>query len=348
MKVPKLKVRGLNEPPLVLAAPDKYRGTLTATEAAQAIAEGARRAGWACDLVPVSDGGDGFLDVLAHLGSRQRARVTGPLGQPTEASWLLGRDGPKTTAVVESALAMGLSLVGGRQGNDPMRASSAGAGQLVLAAIKAGAKQLVVGMGGSASTDGGLGAVEVLAPSGRRPGVELTVACDVQTRFVDAAAVFSPQKGASPAQVELLERRLERLSQSYLERFGVNVRDLPGSGAAGGLAGGLAALGATLVPGFDYVAERLLLAERIAQADLVVTGEGYLDQQSFAGKAVGGVVELARQAGVPVLIVVGQGDADVGTAHVSLVERFGLEEAMGRTAACITQVVEAQLGSAPP
>src|SRR5206468_8039844 len=129
----------------------------------------------------------------------------------------------------------------------------------------------------------------------RLRGVELVVACDVTTTFVDAAEVFAPQKGASPAQVALLTRRLERLAQVYEAQFGVDVRAIPGSGAAGGLAGGLAALGATLVPGFDVVADALSLTERLDDVELVVTGEGFLDAQSFAGKAVGGVVERSEE-----------------------------------------------------
>jgi glycerate kinase len=202
-------------------------------------------------------------------------------------------------------------------------------------------------MGGTATTDGGLAAVEALAPSGRPPNVELLVACDVGTKFLDAAAIFSAQKGAAPAQVELLGRRLERVAQLYEERFGVNVRDLPGGGAGGGLAGGLAALGAKLVPGFDLVADRLSLAERIATADLVVTGEGYLDGQSFAGKVVGGVARLAGLAGVPVLVVAADGDPDVSEPYVSLVDCFGAERAWSSPGDCITQVVEDRLAREP-
>jgi glycerate kinase len=335
----------------VLAAPDRYRGTFTARQASTAIAEAARRAGWDCDLAPVSDGSEGFLDALGTPGSRQSARVAGPLGRTVEATWVSARDPDhpsRTVAFVESSLAIGLTLAGGPQRNDPMGASSAGAGQLVMAAVKAGAKQVFIGTGGSAATDGGLGAVDVLAPSGRPPNAQLTVACDVQTRFVDAAVAFSPQKGAAPAQVELLKRRLEKVAQLYLERFGADVRDLPGAGAAGGLAGGLAALGATLVPGFAFVAERLSLAERVARADLVVTGEGYFDEQSFAGKATGGVIDLARQAGVPVLVVVGEGDPEVNATYISLADRFGPDQALSSTAECITQVVEAQLAQGLP
>src|SRR5207253_2126515 len=147
--------------------------------------------------------------------------------------------------------------------------------------------------------------VTALGPR-RLRGVTVTVACDVTIPFVEAAEVFAPQKGATPAQVALLRRRLERLAQVYERDYDVDVRSLPGSGAAGGLAGGLAALGAILVPGFEVVAEALSLEERVAAADLVVTGEGFLDDQSFAGKAVGGVVDLAADADVPVLVAAGE------------------------------------------
>ncbi len=208
-----------------------------------------------------------------------------------------------------------------------------------------------MGVGGSATTDGGLAALTALNPR-RRLGaaVEVLVACDVTTRFVDAAEVFAPQKGATPAQVALLRRRLERLAEVYVRDYGVDVRDLPGSGAAGGLAGGLAAAGAVLVPGFDLVADALDLAERIAGADLVVTGEGHLDAESFTGKAVGGVVQLAIEAGVPVLVVAGGVEADevpselpASVTVVSLVERFGMDEALWDPLGCVDAVVSAEL-----
>jgi len=339
----------------LLAAPDKFRGTLSASGAAGAIARAATERGWSFDLAPVSDGGEGFLDVFASYGTRQVARVAGPLGAPVEAAWLLGPDpepSSRSLGVVESALAIGLQVVGGPEANDPLRASSAGAGQLVALAVKKGASQVLVGLGGSATTDGGLGAVEALAPNGQLPRAEILVACDVETKFLDAAAVFGPQKGATPAQVELLARRLERVAQLYDERFGVNVREVPGTGAAGGLAGGLVALGAKLVPGFELVAEKLALAERVAAADLVVTGEGRLDRQSFAGKAVGGMLRLAASAGVPVLVVVGDVDpqarkelslAEGRPTVVSLVERFGADDARARTAECLFEVVREHL-----
>ncbi|HET9442252.1 MAG TPA: glycerate kinase, partial [Acidimicrobiales bacterium] len=189
---------------------------------------------------------------------------------------------------------------------------------------------------------------DALQPRGRLLGVELLVACDVSTRFVDAAAVFAGQKGATGKQVELLTRRLERLAQLYEESYGTDVRDLPGSGAAGGLAGGLAALGARLVPGFDLVADAVDLHGRIEHADLVVTGEGLLDGESFHGKAVGGVLELAAEAGVAALVVAGdvlegldppEGEVTV----VSLVDRFGEQRAREETAACVEEVVRRHL-----
>jgi glycerate kinase len=336
--------------PHLVAAPGQYRGSLSARGAAEAIARAAADAGWSCDVAPVSDGGEGFLDAFAGFGRYQGTRVTGPLGARLEARWLLGRDSDDPNmgvAVVESALAIGLSLVGGAEPNDPVRASSAGLGQLVAAAAKAGARQVLVGLGGTATTDGGLGAVEVLAPNGRSPKVEIIAACDVETKFLESAAIFSPPKGAAPAQVELLSRRLERVAQLYEERFGVDVRGLPGGGAAGGLAGGLAAIGAKLVPGFDLVADRLSLAERIATADLVVTGEGYLDGRSLAAKVVGGVARLAGLAAVPLLVVAGDGDAAVPLPFVSLVERFGSERSWSTPGDCITEVVAERLTRRP-
>jgi glycerate kinase len=337
--------------PTVVAAPDKFRGTLSAAEAAAAVARGAEAAGWSARVVPVADGGEGTLEVLG--GRPAFTTVTGPLGDPVRAEWRIIREEGETRAVVEMARASGLSLVGGPEGNDPLAASTYGTGELIAAAIDAGATQVVVAVGGSATTDGGLGAVRALEPHRRLRGVELVVACDVAITFVEAAAVFGPQKGATPAQVALLTRRLERLAQMYERDFGVDVRSIPGSGAAGGLAGGLAALGARLVPGFQVVAEAVGLAEAIAGADLVVTGEGVCDEQSFNGKAVGGVADLAAAAGVPVLVVAGEvldGAVPEGRrlASVSLVERFGARRARSDTAACIAAAVREHLSAPVP
>jgi glycerate 2-kinase len=333
--------------PHVLAAPDKFRGTATAQQVAAAVARAAKATGWTCDEAPVADGGDGLLAAVG--GQIRRNRVHDPLGRVVEAEWRAS-DG---TAVIEMALASGLALVGGPDGNDPIRASTAGTGELIAAAVKEGARRVVIGLGGSATTDGGWGALTALEPHSRLRGVKLVAACDVETRFLDAAAIFSPQKGATPAQVALLRRRLERLAQVYEDDFGVDVRAIPGAGAAGGLGGGLAALGAELVPGFEVVADAVELAERIEGADLVITGEGFLDEQSFRGKAVGGVVGLAAEANVPVFVIVGDADTEPPVDYVSLVARCGPERARADTVTCIEEcVIEhlATLGgsSSPP
>jgi glycerate 2-kinase len=325
----------------LVAAPDSFRGTAAAAEVAAAVARAAKAAGWTADEVPLADGGEGTLEVLG--GPNRATTVTGPLGDAVAASWrFAGR-----LAVVEMARASGLELVGGPEGNDPIAATSSGTGELIAAAVDAGCRRIVVGVGGSASTDGGLGAVRALEPLARLRGVELVVACDVRTRFVDAAPVFAPQKGASAAQVELLRRRLERLADVYLHNYGVDVRALEGSGAAGGLAGGLAVAGARLVPGFDLVADEVDLHDRLEGADLVVTGEGFLDEQSFEGKVVGGVAGLAAGAGVPVLAVVGRVLDGVavpdGVEVVSLVDTVGEERAVGDTASVVEEAVAGRL-----
>jgi glycerate 2-kinase len=318
--------------------PDKMRGTATAREVAAAAGRAAAAAGWDRDVIPVADGGEGTLDALG--GPNRTTTVTGPLGEPVEAAWrLAGR-----TAVVEMARASGLDLVGGPEGNDPVAASTAGTGELLSTAVEAGATRILVGLGGSATTDGGLGALRALYPLHRLAAVRMTVLCDVRTKFVDAAEVFAPQKGASPAQVELLRRRLERLAGVYLADHGVDVRTLDGAGAAGGLAGGLAVAGARLESGFEAIAEELDVPERIDGADLVVTAEGFLDEQSFDGKVVGGVAEMAAAAGVPCLAVVGEVvpdlAVDVGDLRVvSLVERFGDDRARTDTVACVEKAV---------
>jgi glycerate kinase len=325
----------------VVAASDKFKGTATASDVVAAVARAVESTGATCDTAPMSDGGEGFIDALG--GANRTMTVTGPLGDPVDAPWRFAHD----RAVIEMAAASGLSLVGGAEANDPMAASTTGTGELIAMAVESGARRVLVGVGGSATTDGGLGALRALFPVARYRAVELLVATDVRTRFVDAAEVFAPQKGATPAQVRLLRRRLERLADSYLHEYGVDVRQLEGSGAAGGLAGGLAAIGATLSSGFDVVADEIGLYERIERADLVVTGEGFLDAESFDGKVVGGVCELASEAGVPVVAIVGEAfdGADHRVETISLVDRFGKERAMHDTVTCIEQAVGDRLAA---
>jgi glycerate kinase len=302
----------------------------------------------------MADGGEGTLDAVG--GTPHRTTVTGPLGGSVEAQWSLlearaGEPGP--TAVIEMARAAGRQLVPSPVGDEPLRASTTGVGELVVAAMAAGAVRIVVAVGGSATTDGGWGAVEVLGSPETLEGVEVVVASDVSTGFLDAATIFGPQKGATQSQVDELTDRLWTLAARYRAEFGVAVDTLAGAGAAGGLAGGLAALGARIVPGFNLVAELVDLPGRLAGADLVVTGEGHLDPPSFAGKVVGGVVSLVAGSS-PVLCVVG--DTDAGMVDhlpespgdleiVSLVARAGPERARRDTVGLIEQIVVEHLGS---
>lgn len=323
----------------LLAAPDKFRGTLTAPQAAAAIAAGAARASWTAVELPLADGGEGTLEVLG--GGNQRAIVTGPLSEPVEAALRLEDD---DTAVIEAALACGLSLAGGPERNDPLRATSRGVGELIHAALAEGADRIVVAVGGVASTDGGVGAVDALRDSLPLP-VPLDVACDVDARFLDAADVFAPQKGATPDQVRILRERLERLAERYRTELGVEVLELAGAGAAGGLAGGLAAIGARLLPGFDIVADRLHVDERLAEADLVVTGEGRVDATSFTGKVVGQVLDRATARGVEALVVAGDAAPELPIDALSLVARYGPERAFAESAECLTELVASALAT---
>jgi glycerate kinase len=284
------------------------------------MADGASRIGWECRELPLADGGEGTLDVLG--GANRSSPVTGPLGAPVEAGWRL----EEADAVIEMARASGLALV---ERNDPVRATTRGTGELIAAALAAGAEQIVVAVGGSATTDGGLGAVEAL---GWEPFlVQVEVACDVRTPFLDAARLFGPQKGADPGQVAQLEERLTGLAARYRNELVVDVTTLAGAGAAGGLAGGLAALGATLRPGFELVAERTGLAEAVRNADLVLTGEGLVDMTSFVGKVVGGVLALAPHAAV----VAGEIRTEMPVPAISLVERFGRKRAWSDPGGCV-------------
>ncbi|HVB91202.1 MAG TPA: glycerate kinase [Acidimicrobiales bacterium] len=332
--------------PHLVAAPDKFAGTASAAEVAGAVAGAARAAGWTADEVPMSDGGEGLLEVLG--GTAQYAIVEGPLGAPVRAEWRLrdaerGPGGEGPSAVVEMSRASGRSLLPRPRGEDPLRAGTTGVGQLLVAARDAGARRIVIGCGGSATTDGGLGAVEAVRRGGGLSGVDLVVACDVTTAFRDAAALFGPQKGADPAQVATMTARLRALAERYRAECGVDVDAIPGAGAAGGLAGGLATLGARIVPGFDLVAELLGLAARMVGADLAVTGEGHLDPPSFQGKVPGGVLRLAR-GHCPVLCIVGGADQDLvdtpppGLEVISLASRFGATRSRERTAAVIAEV----------
>jgi glycerate kinase len=316
----------------LLAAPDKFRGTATAAEVAEAISAAASATGWSCDALPMADGGEGTLEALG--GANRRISVTGPLGGEVDAAWRL--DGE--LAIIEMAQASGLALVGDR--NDPVAATTAGTGELIVEAIRSGARRVVVALGGSATTDGGWGCLEVAAQVVRARGAELIGACDVTAQFLDAAVRFGPQKGATPEVVEALTHRLEVVAERYAVDFGIDVRQIPGAGAAGGLGGALVAMGGRLVSGFGFVARTTGVATRLRGADLVVTGEGRVDATSVDGKVVGGIFALARGADVPTAVICGAAESAStlpAQLHV-LVDRFGLARSTTDTVACITEV----------
>ncbi len=297
-------------PTTVLVAPDSFKGTLAATDVAGAIARGLEAAGRPADRCPVADGGEGTLAALVQaLGGEMRSTpTTDPLGREIEAELALG-DG---VAIVETAAASGLGLVRAQE-RDPIAASTAGTGQLILAAVDAGARTVYLGVGGSATTDGGSGAIEAIERGGGLQGAKLVVLCDVRTPFEDAARVFAPQKGADAAQVRRLTARLHGLARGMRR----DPRGMPMTGAAGGLSGGLwAALGAELVPGAAFVLDAVGFDARMRAARAVVTGEGCLDSQSLAGKAVSEVATRARQAGVPCHAIVGTRELDSFGARV--------------------------------
>lgn len=291
-------------PTSVLVAPDSFKGTFSSAEVAAAIGRGLEAAGHEVDLCPIADGGEGTLVALAPaLGlSLATATVTDPLGREIDADFAVG-DG---VGVVEMAAASGLGLVGEDE-RDALAATTFGTGELILAAIDAGARVVYVGVGGSATTDGGTGAIEAIRRAGGLGAARLIVLCDVRTPFEDAARVFGPQKGASPDDVRRLSRRLAALAR----RLDRDPRGIPMTGGAGGLSGGLwAAFGAELVPGAAFILDEIDFDRRMRAARAVITGEGKLDQQSLAGKAVSEVATRARQAGVPSYAIVGRRELD--------------------------------------
>jgi len=286
----------------VLVAPDSFKGTLRAAEVAGAIGRGLERAGlMPPDVCPLADGGEGTMEalLLALGGETVAADVHDPLGRPLRAAFGLVEDGG--TAVVEMASASGLGLVAEAE-RDAWAASTYGTGELICAAVDAGAAVVLVGVGGSATTDGGAGALEAIEEHGGLGGTRIVVLCDVRTPFERAPAVFGPQKGADAALVARLERRLDELA----ERLPRDPRGVPMTGAAGGLSGGLwAAHGALLEPGAPWVLDALDFDARMRAARAVVTGEGKLDEQTLEGKLVGEIGTRTRQAGVPLHAIVG-------------------------------------------
>jgi glycerate kinase len=281
-------------------APDKFKGTFNAAQVAGAIGRGLERAGlMPPDLCPVADGGDGTLDaLLPQLGGELVARtVKGPLGQPVNTGFGLIEEGG--TAIVEMAMASGLALL---EEKDAWNASTYGTGELIAAAAQAGAAVILVAVGGSATTDGGKGAIDAIEAAGGIGTAKIVILSDVRTPWEDAPKVFGPQKGADEAMVARLEGRLDALALQ-LPR---DPRGVPMTGAAGGLSGGLwAKYGAALEAGAPFVLDALDFDERMRASRAVVTGEGKLDEQTLQGKLVGEIGTRTRQAGVPLHAIVG-------------------------------------------
>lgn len=322
----------------IVLAPDSYKGSLTAMEVCQAMERGVRKALSAVEVasVPMADGGEGTVQSLidATGGRILRRKVTGPLGEPVEAFFGIMGDGK--TAVIEMAAASGLPLVPeGRR--DPRVTTTYGTGELILAALEEGCGRLLIGIGGSATNDGGAGMAQALGyrfldegdrelPAGgaalirlakidsagvdpRLRGIGVEVACDVTNPLTGpegASAIYGPQKGATPEMVRELDAALEHFARIVKRDLGLEVRDLPGAGAAGGLGAGLVAfLGATLRPGIEIVIEASGLKKKLRGADLVITGEGRIDGQTVKGKTPIGVARAAKAYNLPVLAVAG-------------------------------------------
>jgi glycerate 2-kinase len=295
----------------VVVAPDSFKGTFSAVEVAGAIARGLEHGGVAADRCPVADGGEGTLEVLlAALGGEiVRVPVHDPLGREVEAELaLLGDD--RRRALLEMASASGLALVAEDE-RDPWAATTYGTGQLIRAAVEAGAREVLVGVGGSATVDGGRGALEAIADAGGLDGASVVVLSDVQTPWERCAEIYGPQKGAGP---ELVARLAERLD-AYAAELPRDPRGVPMTGAAGGLSGGLWAAGAALEPGAAYVLDSIGFGDRMRAARSVVVGEGRIDVQSAMGKIVGEICARARAAGVPADAVVGRSELDAAAAR---------------------------------
>lgn len=306
-----------------LVAPDSFKGTFDAAEVAAAIAVGIERAGAEADRCPVADGGEGTMEVLlaARNGERRRAEVHDPLRRPVAAEFALLGDGE--TGVVETARASGLTLVAAAE-RDAERADTYGSGELIAAALASGAGRVLVAVGGSATTDGGAGAIAALRERGELAELErVEVICDVAAPFEDAARLFAPQKGADAAAVDRLSARLESLA-AQLPR---DPRGVPMSGCAGGLSGGLWAHGARLRPGAAFVLEAVGFGKRLAAADAVIGGEGRFDSQSLGGKIVGEIAGRCEAAGKRLHLIVGEdaleGDRPSALATVAGAKTLG-------------------------
>ena len=355
----------------VVIAPQSFKGSISALDAAKAMEEGVRRVVSDAEtvLVPVADGGDGTLETLVEAtnGEIRSATVTGPIGKPVMAEW--GALGDGETAMIEMARTSGLALLSLDE-RDPLRATTYGLGEVIREALDAGFRSFIVGIGGSATNDAGAGMAQALGvrlldeagndlpPGGaaladlhrldtsglddRASEAQFSVACDVSnplTGAEGASAVYGPQKGATPELVEQLDKALKNFAAVVERDIGTSINDVPGSGAAGGLGGGMMAfLGGSLRAGVDIVLDHVGLEDKLEGADLVITGEGQLDFQTIYNKAPIGVAWRARERGIPVVAVsgsLGQGFEDVHAEGIDAVASIvsapmSLEEASTR------------------
>lgn len=328
----------------IVVAPQAFKGSLPAPEVAAAMTLGLRRVLPDADIVeiPLADGGEGTVATMiaATGGKLLTSPATGPLGDPVAATWGILGDGK--TAVIEMAAASGIGLVRAER-LDPLSATSYGTGELILAALEAGCRDIVVGLGGSATNDAGAGMAQALGArlldrrghklargggaladlaridvaglDGRLASSHVSAACDVTNRLLGrngASWIYGPQKGANAEMCRRLDDALSNFAAVVETDLGVAVGDIPGAGAAGGLGAGLIAfLGARLMPGIDIISDAVKLAERLEGAGLVLTGEGRLDGQTLSGKTVAGVAARARARGIPVVAIAGQLSGDL-------------------------------------
>ena len=349
----------------IVVAPQSFKGSLSAREVADAIARGIRRVLADAEVVvlPMADGGEGTVDALVFAtgGSTMQTEVSGPLGDRVTAAWGILGDG--ATAVVEMAAASGLVLVPPDR-LDPLTATTYGTGELVRAALDSGCHRLIIGIGGSATNDGGAGMAQALgAKLTDREGSELppggaalaslrqidisgldsrltecriTVACDVTNPLCGkegASWVYGPQKGATEEMCRQLDEALANYASVIKKDLGIDIRDLPGAGAAGGLGAGLVAFsGARLVPGIEIISDAVGLVEHLKGASLVLTGEGRLDTQTTFGKTVAGVAKIAKVLGVPVVVIAGELHGDLKELY-----RHGIDAALSIAPGPITR-----------
>lgn len=322
----------------IVIACDSYKGCLSSSEVACAAAKGVAEVYPDCEIVrlAVADGGEGTVDALVETlgGHLEWAEVSDPLGRPVKAAYGIAGD----LAIIESAAACGLTLLTKEERN-PLITTTKGLGELILAAIDKGCRRFLIGLGGSATNDGGMGMISADGFLERASGLSFTVACDVDTPYIGAhgaSRVFGPQKGATEEDVEILEERLRGYALKILKDTGIDVSDMAGAGAAGGLGGAFRAyLGAELKRGVDLVLDQIGFDSIIDGADLVITGEGCSDYQTLKGKTAAGVLERAKRKGIPVMLVSGAirdgqmlRDGGFGVIAAASPKEMSLSEAM--------------------